>query len=182
MRIEEFLTYIGDDGLIDYEGLHVGAERIKHRYKEWQAKKRAKIVELYQETLHPDHEGYLRQWWEFKDRRIRIIIRDELRCALCDEIPSVFYVHHIDPAGHFHDPLNMITLCVNCHYGRRLHDIPKKGVSADLILRRFLSSLAQTRTQYARRRVMNTRVDKIELINPTRKAESRVGKIQEVLQ
>ena len=173
MRIAEFLTYIGDDGVIDEERLHVGFLRIKHQYKEWQAKNRAKIVELYQETLHPNHEGYLKQWWAFKDRRTRIIIRDELRCALCDEIPSVFYVHHIDPAGHFHDPLNMITLCVNCHYGRRLHDIPKKGVSADLRLRRFLSSLAQTRTQYTRKRVMNPRIDKIELVNSARRATSR---------
>jgi 5-methylcytosine-specific restriction endonuclease McrA len=69
-----------------------------------------------------------RRW---KVKRLRILIRDRFKCAICGKVSERNQVHHLKYSG---DPWDvddkdLITLCKYCHYTHHRPDIFEKKLS-----------------------------------------------------
>lgn len=78
------------------------------------------------ETL-PDADFFGSYWWHAV--REGVVYRDGAKCTMCGCTDKPLHVHHICPrhAGGSDNPLNLRTLCVDCHKAIHAHDFVEKA-------------------------------------------------------
>lgn len=75
----------------------------------------------------PDSDFFGTYWWPAV--REGVLTRDGYKCTMCGCTDKQLHVHHICPrhTGGSDNPLNLRTLCVDCHKAIHAHDHIEKA-------------------------------------------------------
>lgn len=96
----------------------------KQCYSDWQ-KTEENRGENNPNWKHGGYESETRKTPEWRTWRELVYKRDNYTCQLCKEVGGQLHPHHIKKRMYFpelmFEPLNGITLCVNCHMNAGVH-------------------------------------------------------------